>query len=64
MGWSLIKTGLRSPVVRNRLMALNALEGWPEEQLPAELHGMLETAFHAEPDDNVRARLEKMLAEE
>jgi hypothetical protein len=25
---------------------------------------MLETAFHAEPDDNVRARLEKMLAEE
>ena len=43
-GWQLIKTGLRSPVVRNRNMALQAFLAWPRDRWPAEALGLLQRA--------------------
>lgn len=63
MGWMLIKTGLRSPVIRNRHMALNALESWSQEQRPVELRGLLEVAYQQEPEEKIRERLEEAMAE-
>ena len=62
-GVSLIEAGLRSPVIRNRNMALHALEGWPKKDRPAELHALLETAYQQEPEESVRNRLQALLAE-
>lgn len=64
MGWKIIKTGLHSPVVRNRYMALNAIESWSSEQHPTELAGLLDRAIQLEPDEEIRERLEKLLAGE
>lgn len=64
MGWTLINTGLHSPVIRNRHMALSAIENWSPEMLPAELHGLLETAYQQEPDEDIRERLAKVLAKD
>ncbi|GKX60499.1 hypothetical protein SOASR031_28140 [Leminorella grimontii] len=61
MGWSLIKTGLRSPVVRNRHMALNAIESWTKEQRTEELEEMLKEAYQKEPNEEVRNRLKGMI---
>ncbi|MBM7344437.1 hypothetical protein [Pantoea coffeiphila] len=62
-GWKLIKTGLCSPVIRNRHMALNALENWPLEKHPVELHELLVAAYQHEPEEGIRERLEKALSE-
>ena len=62
MGWTLIKTGLRSPVIRNRHMALNALESWSQEQRPPELRELLEAAYQQESEKKVRERLEEAMA--
>ena len=62
-GVSLIKAGLRSPVIHNRNMAIRALKGWPKEDRPAELRALLEAAYEQEPEENVRERLQALLAE-
>ncbi|HBV40625.1 MAG TPA: hypothetical protein DEF05_13330 [Erwinia sp.] len=62
-GWRLIRTGLKSPVTRNRHMALNALEAWPQALLPAETLALLENAQCAEPEDAVQERLAQLLAQ-
>lgn len=56
-GWSLIKAALRSPVVRNRHVALHALGEWPREAWPSEAHAALETARRDEPIAEVRERI-------
>ena len=60
-GPALIEAGLRSPVVRNRNMAIAALAGWPREGLPSGLAGSLERAAGDEPDEGVRERMLKAL---
>ena len=61
-GWKLIRTGLRSPVVRNRNMALQAFLAWPREEWPTEALGLLQEAARSEPDEGLRGRLEKAIS--
>jgi len=58
-GWHLVKTGLCSPVVRNRNMALQAFLAWPRDRWPAEALGLLQQAARTEPNEDLRGRLEK-----
>lgn len=60
-GWELIRAGLRSPVVRNRNMALQAFLAWPHDRWPAEARGLLKVAAQAEPDKDLRGRIEKAI---
>lgn len=60
-GWELIKTGLRSPVVRNRNMGLQALLAWSGVQWPAEALGWFHQAARTEPNEHLRGRLEKAI---
>ena len=62
-GWGakLIDAGLRSPVVRNRNMAVAALSAWSVEGLAGELKDSLEQAAECEPDDGVRERMQRLL---
>lgn len=63
-GWKLIKTGLRSPVVRNRNMAVRALAAWDRAALPTEAEAVLTLAIVEEPDDRIRETIRKVLAGE
>jgi len=62
-GWVLLHTGLQSPIIRNRNMALSALEQWHHNS--PEWHGtiqpVLRTLHAQEPDEEVRARLQALL---
>jgi hypothetical protein len=60
-GWELIKAGLRSPVVRNRNMALQAFLAWSRDRWPAEALGLLQKAARSEPNEDLRGRLEKAI---
>ena len=62
-GWGakLIDAGLRSPVVRNRNMAVAALSAWSVEGLAGELKYSLEQAAECEPDEGVRERMQRVL---
>lgn len=60
-GRSLIEAGLQSPVVRNRNMAITALECWPRAQWPPELEAALKQAMGCEPNERVRAYMQKVL---
>ena len=60
-GWSLIAAGLRSPVVRNRNMALNALEAWGAANWPDKARTALRHARSVEPNDDVRERIDALL---
>jgi hypothetical protein len=60
-GSRLILAGLRSPVVRNRNMAVAAAAAWGHDRLDSALSDALETAAKIEPDDDVRGRMEKAL---
>jgi hypothetical protein len=60
-GWRLIEAGLRSPVVRNRNMAINALAAWNRETWPAHASAGLLKAHELEPVDDVKRRLQSLL---
>jgi hypothetical protein len=60
-GWRLIKAGLRSPVVRNRNMAINALSAWPRESWDPETNSVLLAVHELEPNDDVKRRLQDLL---
>ncbi|MFJ5366785.1 hypothetical protein ACIPR9_16960 [Pectobacterium punjabense] len=55
MGWSLLEVGLQSPVVRNRHMAINALEVWPTWD--DAIAQRIAECLRQEPDEQVRERL-------
>jgi hypothetical protein len=59
-GWRLIKAGLRSPVVSNRNMAINALFPWNAESLNAEMRSTIQKSWDAEPKQEVKGRLERL----
>ncbi len=61
-GWPLLAAALRSPVVRNRNMAIRALAGWPRADWPPAAEAALEAARDAEPVADVRERIEAALA--
>jgi len=60
-GWPLLAASLRSPTIRNRNMALRALAAWPRADWPSEAEPALEAARDAEPESNVRERIEAVL---
>ena len=59
---ALVAAGLRSPVVRNRNMALKALESRPVGEWGEEVVRAVERAVAEEPCDNVRKRLAVLAA--
>ena len=63
-GARLIATGLRSPVVRNRSMALQALAGWEIEEWDPSFKALLSEAAEAEPNPELRERLEEAALEQ
>jgi hypothetical protein len=60
-GRAVIEAGLRSPVVRNRNMAVAALADWPRNEWPDELGRALERAAACEPKEEVREQMQKAL---
>ena len=60
-GVRLIEAGLRSPVVRNRNMAVAALAAWSRAEWPGGTAEALERAARCEPKDDVRDLMEKAL---
>ncbi|WP_156293540.1 hypothetical protein [Serratia oryzae] len=60
MGWSLLSVGLRSEVIRNRHMVLNALEVWPQADWLPEMSQAVAVCLRNEPDDSVRERLQAL----
>jgi hypothetical protein len=63
LGWPLLEAGLKSPVVRNRHWALNVLESWGKRRWPQTAWEMLQQALQVEPNDEVKERIQKLLAE-
>lgn len=63
-GWPLVEAGLRSPVIRNRNMALKVLGAWGCAQWPQGARALLSEAHRVEPVDDVRARMAQLLANE
>jgi hypothetical protein len=61
-GWPHVRTALLSPVVRTRNMALNTLAAWGPEAWPEDARPVLDMALSAEPDDDVRRRIDRLLA--
>lgn len=61
-GWPLLRAGIRSPVVRNRHMALRAFSSWGKDRWPPEASELLATALDEEPDDSVRSAVQTVLA--
>lgn len=60
-GSRLIQAGLRSPVVRNRNMAVAALSAWGHDRWDDDLRGALEAAAKIEPEEDARERMEQAL---
>jgi hypothetical protein len=60
-GWPLIRVGLRSPVTRNRNMALKALESWDNPDWPPEAHHLLVAAAEIEPEPRTKELIETLL---
>ena len=61
-GWAFIEAGLQSPVVRNRNMALRALSAWGRANWPDEAERALLGSKDAEPESDVRRKIENVLA--
>ncbi|WP_337058510.1 hypothetical protein [Pseudomonas sp. USHLN015] len=60
-GWDLVATGLASPVVRNRHMALKTLAAWGRNQWPADTLQLLRRTLDREPEQSVRERIAELL---
>jgi len=61
-GFNLIKAGLKSPVTRNRHMAVKALSEWGHANWPEGTSDLLEQANNEEPDEDMKEDLAKLLA--
>jgi hypothetical protein len=61
-GWSLVEAGLRSPVVRNRNMAVRVLTEWDRSAWPAGAEVALAEALRRESDDGVREAMGALVA--
>jgi len=61
-GNRLIETGLKSPTIRARNMALKALSEWGKDKWPGNVTQLLELARRDEPDQEVRERIDDLIA--
>jgi len=61
-GWPLLRAGLRSPLIRNRHLALRALSTWGKSNWPAEVEAYLESVLVEEVDEELQAKLRLVLA--
>lgn len=61
-GWSFVKAGLRSPVIRNRNMAVRALAEWGQGNWPNEALTHIRNAIADEPEADVKKRMKNLLA--
>lgn len=61
-GWPLVRAGLRSPMIRNRNMAVLALGGWERLQWPDEAEMLLRRAVKEEPNEDTLELMQKLLA--
>lgn len=60
-GLSLLLAALRSPVVRNRNMALVALDAWVSSEWPTGARQALQDAHAVEPDPELKAGMQALL---
>ncbi|MFT5356080.1 MAG: hypothetical protein ACI9KE_003303 [Polyangiales bacterium] len=60
-GEPFVIAGLRSPVVRNRHMAIRAVSAWGRERWSDALRGALQDAAEVEPTDEVHESLQRCL---
>ncbi|SFM38011.1 hypothetical protein [Rugamonas rubra] len=61
-GYVLIQAGLRSPVIRNRNLAMRALRDWTPANWPSDARADLQRAYETEPNADVRQNLARLLA--
>jgi hypothetical protein len=61
-GWPLVMAALRSPVIRNRNIAIRTLRARGPEHRPTEARAAIERAAAEEPESAVRERLRDLLA--
>lgn len=61
-GWPLVRTGLASPAIPVRNSAIRTLASWGRRAWPDTAESDVRAALDAEPDDDVRLRLERLLA--
>jgi hypothetical protein len=61
-GWAFIRAGMRSPVVRNRHMALRALSSWDQKTWPSDAKVLLLDSLRDEPKEDVRDGIQTLLA--
>lgn len=54
LGGDLVIVGLRSPVTRNRNMALNALKMWPAETWPSDAQSLINHLASSDPNEQTR----------
>jgi hypothetical protein len=54
IGGDLLLVGLRSPVTRNRIMALKALQQWPIELWPSQARALVEATAATDPNKDTR----------
>lgn len=62
MGWTLLESGLNSPVIFNRNMALNALDAWAEKDWYPQAIERIAACCKRETDEQVRQRLDLLYA--
>jgi len=60
-GNALVVAGLRSPVIRNRNMALKVLSQWGKDKWPKDMGEDLKTLLAKEPDEQVRECMQKLI---
>jgi hypothetical protein len=60
-GFELIKAGLRSPVTRNRNMAIKTLSAWGVKNWPEGTRELLEQAEKEEPNEGTKKNIIKLL---
>ena len=61
-GEAIILATLKSPVIRNRNMAIRTLDNWSIEYITKELKDAIKDAEKIEPKEDVKERLNKLLA--
>lgn len=62
LGWELLAAALKSPVIRNRKLALRALAAWGSARFSPEARQGLERALFAEPDEQLKECIKRLLA--
>jgi hypothetical protein len=60
-GMSLIRLALRSPVIRNRWLAITAIEQWAREVWSEEVRDLVVNISANDSDENVRAKATELL---